>query len=107
RPRRSAMLRRTLALAILAGLSACTVNAADEGGYSLTVYSAAQPGQLSTANLANYGNSLPGYALVRDARRMTLPQGTGELRFTDVAKRIDPTTVAFESLSDPAGTRVI
>jgi len=37
---------------------------------------------------------------------MTLPQGTGELRFTDVAKRIDPTTVAFESLSDPA-TRVI
>jgi hypothetical protein len=101
------MLRRSLALAILAGLAACTVNAADEGGYSLTVYSAAQPGQLSTANLANYGQNLPGYALVRDARRMTLPQGTGELRFTDVAKRIDPTTVAFESLSDPVGTRVI
>jgi len=38
---------------------------------------------------------------------MNLPAGVGELRFTDVAKRIDPTTVAFESLSDPAGTRVM
>lgn len=38
---------------------------------------------------------------------MTLQSGNGELRFTDVAKRIDPTTVSFESLTDPGGTRVI
>jgi len=80
---------------------------ADAPDYSLTVYSAAQPGQLSTASLASYGANLPGYALIRDARRMTLQNGIGELRFTDVAKRIDPTTVAFESISDPAGTRVM
>ncbi len=98
---------RTLALAIAACLASCAAAATNESGYSLTVYSAAQPGQLTTANLAGYGANLPGYALVRDARRMNLTQGVGELRFTDVAKRIDPTTVAFESLSDPAGTRVM
>jgi hypothetical protein len=98
---------RPLALAIAASLASCSAIAANDAGYSLTVYSAAQPGQLSTANLAQYGANLPGYALVRDSRRMNLSQGIGELRFSDVAKRIDPTTVAFESLSDPAGTRVM
>jgi len=98
---------KSLAAAIVAALASSAAGAADAPDYSLTVYSAAQPGQLSTANLANYGANLPGYALVRDARRMTLQNGIGELRFSDVAKRIDPTTVAFESLSDPAGTRVI
>jgi len=99
-------MSRPLAAAIAFALCA-SANAADAPDYSLTVYSAAQPGQLSTASLAQYGANLPGYALVRDARRMTLPQGVGEIKFTDVAKRIDPTTVAFESLSDPAGTRVM
>jgi hypothetical protein len=98
---------KPLAAAIVAALVSPTATAADGPDYSLTVYSAAQPGQLSTANLANYGANLPGYALIRDSRRMTLQAGIGELRFTDVAKRIDPTTVAFESISDPIGTRVM
>ena len=80
---------------------------ADSPDYSMTIYSSAQPGQISTDRLANYGGTLPGYALVRDGRKMTLESGNGVLRFTDVAKRIDPTTVAFESLTDPAGTRVV
>lgn len=94
-------------VAAIAASFAVSSHATATPDYSLTVYSAAQPGQLNTATLASYGMNLPGYALVRDARSMTLPQGVGELRFTDVAKRIDPTTVAFESLSDPAGTRVM
>ncbi len=98
---------RPLAAAIVASFATCAASAAAAPDYSLTVYSAAQPGQLSTANLAQYGANLPGYALVRDSRRMELTLGIADLRFTDVAKRIDPTTVAFESLSDPAGTRVI
>jgi hypothetical protein len=98
---------KPLVAAIVAAFASSTAGATDGPDYSLTVYSAAQPGQLSTANLANYGANLPGYALIRDSRRMTLQAGIGELRFTDVAKRIDPTTVAFESLSDPAGTRVM
>ncbi|HET9032217.1 MAG TPA: hypothetical protein VFN25_04855, partial [Dokdonella sp.] len=80
---------------------------AESPDYSLTIYSSAQPGQISTDRLANYGGNLPGYALIRDGRKMKLAAGNGVLRFTDVAKRIDPTTVAFESLTDPAGTRVI
>ena len=80
---------------------------AETPDYSLTIYSSAQPGQISTERLADYGGNLPGYALVRDGRKMTLQAGNGVLRFTDVAKRIDPTTVAFESLTDPAGTRVV
>jgi hypothetical protein len=75
--------------------------------YSLTIYSSAQPGQLSPESLQNYGSALPGYALVRDRRPLLLPNGSGEVRFTDVATRIDPTTVSFASLTDPSGTRVI
>lgn len=99
-------MSRLLAAAVASAL-ASAATAAEMPDYSLTVYSAAQPGQLSTGSLAQYGANLPGYALVRDARRMTLPQGVGEIKFSDVAKRIDPTTVAFESLSDQAGTRVM
>ena len=84
-----------LALATSCGAIAATPD------YSLTIYSSAQPGQISTDRLSAYGASLPGYALVRDGRSMTLQSGNGELRFTDVAKRIDPTTVSFESLTDP------
>ena len=93
----------SLSAAIAVALS-LPVSATD---YSLTVYSAAQPGSLSTERLADYADRLPGYALVRDRRDMSLPQGVGEVRFSDVAKRIDPTTVSFASLTDPAGTRVI
>jgi hypothetical protein len=93
-----------VAMAAILSAGSATAETPD---YSLTIYSSAQPGQISTERLASYGASLPGYALVRDGRKMTLQAGNGELRFTDVAKRIDPTTVAFESLTDPAGTRVV
>jgi hypothetical protein len=104
-PTAGAAMRHTLVLPL--AIASTFTAAADAPDYSLTVYSSAQPGQISTTTLVNYGDALPGYALVRDARRMELPSGSGELRFTDVAKRIDPTTVSFESLTDPAGTRVV
>ena len=98
---------RPLALGITCALVSCSAAASDPLGFSLTVYSSAAPGQISTSNLSGYGGNLPGYALVRDTRRMQLPKGVGDVRFSDVATRIDPTTVAFDALSDPAGTRVI
>lgn len=98
-------MRPLLALGIAAAMT--TATAADAPDYSLTIYSSSQPGQINTENLANFGAALPGYALVRDGRKMSLEAGNGVLRFTDVAKRIDATTVAFESLTDPAGTRVV
>jgi hypothetical protein len=61
---------------------------AAEGGVALTVYN-------------------QGTALVRDRRQVQLTEGVNELRFGDVAASIDPTSVLFESLSDPAGTSVL
>jgi len=46
-------------------------------------------------------------ALVKDTRTLALKSGTNEVRFTDVAAQIDPTSVQFNSLTDPSGTRVI
>jgi hypothetical protein len=103
------MFRFTLlATAIAMTLSATPALADDAADYALTIYSSAQPGQINVNALANYGaQGLPGYALVRDRRKMSVPKGRGEVRFTDVAKLIDPTTVSFASLSDPNGTRVL
>ncbi len=46
-------------------------------------------------------------ALVRDRRTITLRSGTNEVRFSDVAAQIDPTSVLFRSLTDPEGTTVL
>jgi len=75
--------------------------------FAVTIYSSAAPGSMSVAQLTSGFATLPGYALVRDSRALDLPNGRGEVRFTDVAKLIDPTTVSFVSLSDPQGTRVL
>ena len=50
------------------------------------------------------GQAVPGYAVVRNERELALNRGRNTVRFTDVAALIDPTTVAFESLTDPKGT---
>jgi hypothetical protein len=100
------MKRRLFAAAALVAFASPV--AAESPDYSLTVYSSAPPGQMSTSLLAsNSEYVLPGYALVRDSRRMELGRGSSELRFTDVARRIDPTTVGFSSLTDPEGTRIV
>ena len=44
---------------------------------------------------------MPGYAVVRHERAMELKSGRNDVRFTDVAGLIDPTTVSFQSLTDP------
>lgn len=46
-------------------------------------------------------------AVVKDKRILALKTGLNEIRFTDVAAQIDPTSVQFISLTDPAGTRVL
>ena len=73
--------------------------------YALTIYSSAS-GAIDGSQLDD-ANQVPGYALVSDTREMDFPKGRGELRFSDVAQHIDPTTVSFASLTDPAGTRVL
>lgn len=45
--------------------------------------------------------------MVRQERELNLASSRNTIRFSDVAAKIDPTTVLFESLTDPTGTRVI
>ncbi len=48
-----------------------------------------------------------GLALVRDPRTLTLQEGLNQVAISDVAAQIDPTSVHFRSLTDPAGTTVL
>src|SRR5436190_8916742 len=95
---------RPLTAALLAALPAvCAAETA------LTVYSSAQPGTLNAQLFRNGGEgmAIPGYALVREDREFALKAGHNVLRVSDVPALIDPTTVAFASLTDPKGTRVV
>lgn len=86
---------------------------------ALTIYSTAQPGAIpaemyrpvpgKAQAYGNYGryNQIPGYAVIRQDRTLEIQQGLSELRFTDVAAMLDPTTVRFSSLTDPDGTSVL
>jgi hypothetical protein len=88
-----------------------------EAGTALTIYSSAQPGGIPAELYrpgqqgASYGRrgqqTIPGYAVVKVERALGLEAGRSTVRFTDVAAEIDPTTVAFQSLTDPAGTQVL
>lgn len=96
-------------LALVAALSA----RADD--YALTVYSTAGPGAVPPElyrpvpgrPAPDAGVDLPGYAVVRQDRAVSLPAGLSEQQFTDVAALIDPTTVTFRSLTHPDSTHVV
>jgi hypothetical protein len=99
-----------LAAGVLFALNA----AAADPQTSLTVYSSAQPGGIPAEwyrPLPGVGsppaNGLPGFALVRLDRDLELAKGRSSYKLTDVAALIDPTTVQFLSLTDPAGTKVL
>lgn len=83
------------------------------GDTALTIYSSAGPGAISADSYRPVrgregmdGSTVPGYAIIRDERELELPAGRSQQRFSDVAAYIDPTTVNFVSLTDPA-TRVL
>jgi len=97
------LLRLALAMALISVLSGCgepaqakaeellkpsRTGAEEQTGVALTVYN------------VNLG-------LVKDQRRISLGQGTGELRFMDVASRIIPTSVHIKSLSGPGSLQVL
>ncbi|MDD5259120.1 MAG: DUF4139 domain-containing protein [bacterium] len=45
--------------------------------------------------------------LVKDTRNISLPQGTVDLKFMDVASQINPTTVHIKSLTDPLSLNIL
>jgi hypothetical protein len=100
-------VKRTVRPVLAATLAALALPAS--AGTAITIYSSARPGTLSpqTFRSGGEGASVPGYALVREDRRFDLKAGRTLLRVPDVPALIDPTTVSFASLTDPAGTRVV
>lgn len=91
-------------------LGGSSVLAAEPVANALTVYSSAPAGAVPVDTFRGGGRAgfaVPGYAVVRHERHIDLVAGRNEIRFTDVAGLIDPTTVAFQSLTDPSGTRVL
>jgi hypothetical protein len=87
--------------------------AAKDTATAITIYSAAAPGGIPAelyrpmpGQGAPNAMAVPGYALVRDDREIKIKQGRSQISFTDVAALIDPTTVTFASLTNPA-TRVL
>ena len=75
---------------------------------ALTVYSSADPASFDprrfiadqrNGNGSSYVWQVPGFGLVRETREAEIPKGVGEIRFTDVAVFIDPTTVGFKDLT--------
>ena len=99
-----------LAITMLAGIAP-----ADET--ALTIYSSAQPGAISpdlyrpVPGGGNFGytryNQIPGYAVIKQQRDLDIASGISNISFTGVAALLDPTTVIFESLTDPKGTTVL
>jgi len=89
---------------LLAALILSLPAAAQGDEHSLTIYSSNQPGAIDPSQYQN--GDVPGSAVVRTRRELDIARGRSEIRFTDVAAGIDPTTVSFKSISDPDGTMV-
>jgi hypothetical protein len=110
--------KRIFALAAIALLLLPALAAADApaAGFSLTIYSNADPATFDPQDYVrqqtlnfDYAqqNPLPGYGIVRENRQIQLNQGENIVKFSDVAAEIDPTTVSFLSLTSPTATSVL
>lgn len=107
---------RTLCLFLLAVLAASAHHArADDRGLSLTVYSSADPAGFDPKqflasqrqdNPAYYGG-VPGFGVVRDRLEAELREGVNEIKVTDIAEQIDPTTVSITDVDEQWKTEVL
>ncbi|MBN8549204.1 MAG: DUF4139 domain-containing protein [Deltaproteobacteria bacterium] len=106
-------MRRTPTLFTVALFSLALIGVAkaeDSTGTALTVYSSADPASFDPQQFISQQSQgynptaawqVPGFGVVKEIRSIDLQSGSNELRFTDVAQFIDPTTVSFVDLSDP------
>jgi hypothetical protein len=104
---------RRLGVGAMALVGVCNAAPAARDETAITIYSSAAPGALAADEYRPVAGramlnpaDVPGYALVRQDRSMQVATGRSTVRFTDVAALIDPTTVTFNSLTDPH-TRVL
>ncbi len=107
-------MRRVFFLSALLFSTSLSAHATEEQT-ALTVYSKAQPGAISAdiyrpvpgQNSYRHYNQIPGYAIVRQTRRVNLPKPRTVIEFNDVAALIDPTTVQVTSKKAPKQTTVV
>lgn len=90
----------TLAVALLSWHGAHESPAA-EAPPLVTIYSTAPAAAVEPLRTLSGPESVPGYALVQERITLQAPDGTGQLRYAGVPAAIDPTTVRFQSLTDP------
>jgi len=85
-------------------------------GVAVTIYSSADPAGFDPQHFIAqqrqgynpmFAWQVPGFGVVKEVRKVRLDAGTNELRFTDVAQFIDPTTVSFTDLADQDATAVL
>lgn len=107
-------MKKLLISLLLLSSPAISINNSLADDTAITIYSKAQPGAVDPNSYRPtpgqapyyYGNTIPGYAVVRQVRDVELPSAASILKYRDVAAYIDPTTVQFKSLTDPTGTKV-
>src|SRR5690349_19912724 len=105
--REKSIHRFALAAAGLASGAGYASRASETVAHSMTIYCSGAPGLGNAEAYLNNGAAVPGYAVVRHEREIDLERGRNEVQFTDLAGLNDPTSVAFRSLTDPQGTRVV
>lgn len=74
---------------------------------AITVYSTAAAGSISPEQFQNPNSHVPGYAMVKQDRMISIEKGLFELRFSDVTSQIDPTTVSFSTPNNPGVATVL
>src|SRR5262245_4101993 len=111
----AAAVAALIAAALLVPTDAARAADADDGP-SVTVYSTADPAgfdpqQFIAQQRQGWNPTMawqgPGYGVVKEVRKVSLRAGRNDLRFTDVAQFVDPTTVSIADLTDAAGTAVL
>jgi len=105
----------TFTVLTLAAGAAFGAPEADEGP-AVTVYSTADPASFDPQKFIaqqrqgyspDFAWQVPGFGVIKEIRKVKLDAGTNDLRFTDVAQFIDPTTVSFVDLTKPESTTVL
>jgi len=107
----------------LSGAFSVWARSADSPDVAVTIYSApsragqggqemvqqrAQPASYDLGRRGYGGFSAQqGFGVVKEIRALDLPEGITRFRFSDVAAKLDPTTVKFRSLTDPQGTTIL
>ncbi|MBN2561038.1 MAG: DUF4139 domain-containing protein [Phycisphaerae bacterium] len=98
------------------GVQTVSADTGSEQDVAVTVYSTADPAGFDPQRFIaqqregydpQFAWQVPGFGVVKEVRNVKLVAGTNELRFTDVAQFIDPTTVSFTDLDVPDGTAVL